>query len=340
MVGGVAQGLSFSRSIELKSSLRFRHCSTPTWSKEWFSSRSTRSLSNGGDIAGHAERAVIHVAPGAAGDLAKLGRREVAVALPVEFADAGEGDMVEIEIEPHADGVGRHQEIDIAVLVEGHLRVARARAERAEHHGGAAALASHQLGDGINVVGREADNGRAAGQPRDLLVAGIGQLRQARPRHQIGAGQELADRVAHGGGAEQQRLVHAPRMEQAVGEDMAALAVGGELNLVDGDEVGFEFERHGLDRADIEARGGGLDLLLAGDERDLAGRHARGDLVVDLAREQPEREPDNADVVGEHALDGEMGLAGIGRTEHGGDAAPALEVCGMRGKRPAHLLTS
>ena len=287
-------------------------------------------------IAGHPERAVIHVAPGAAGDLAKLGRREVAMALPVEFADAGEGDMVEIEIEPHADGVGRHQEVDIAVLVEVDLGVARARAERAQHHGGAAPLAPHQLGDGINVVDREADNGRAARQARDLLVAGIGQSRQSGPRHQIGAGQQLADRVPHGGGAEQQRLVQAPRMEQAVGEHMAALAIGGELNLVDGDEVRFELERHGLHRADIEARGGGLDLLLAGDQRDLAGGHAGDDLVVDLAREQPERQPDDADVVGQHALDGEMGLAGIGRTEHRGDAAPALEVCGMRGKRPAH----
>ena len=109
-------------------------------------------------MAGHAERAVIHVAPGAPGDLAELGRREIAVALPVEFPDAGEGHMIEIEIEAHADGVGRHQEIDVAVLIERDLGVARARAERAEHHRGAAALPPHQFGDGIDVVGREADD--------------------------------------------------------------------------------------------------------------------------------------------------------------------------------------
>ena len=239
----------------------------------------------GRDLAGHAERAVIHVASGAAGDLAKLCRREIAMALPVELAHAGEGDMVEIEIESHADGVGRHQEIDIAILIEGNLRIARARAKRAEHHRRAAALASHQLGDGIDVAGREADDGRTARQPRDLLVAGIGELRQARARHQIGAGQELADRIAHGGGPEQKRLAQAPGVKQAIGEDMAALAVGGELNLVDGHEVGLEFERHGLDGADIEARGGRLDLLLAGDERNLARAGPRGDLVVDFARQ-------------------------------------------------------
>ena len=68
--------------------------------------------------------------------------------------------MIEIEIEAHADGVGRHQEIDVAVLVERDLGIARARAERAEHHGGAAALPPHQFGDGVDVVGGEGDDGR------------------------------------------------------------------------------------------------------------------------------------------------------------------------------------
>ena len=61
------------------------------------------------------------------------------------------------------------------------------------------------------------------------------------------------------------------------------------------------------------------------------GADASDDLVVDLAGEKPERQPDDAHVVREHALDGEMSLAGIGRPEHGGDAAPALRACGMSG---------
>ena len=80
------------------------------------------------DLAGYAERAVVHVAAGAAGDLAKLGGSQVAVVLPVEFTDAGEGDMVEVEIEAHADRVGGDEEVDVAVLVERDLGVARARA--------------------------------------------------------------------------------------------------------------------------------------------------------------------------------------------------------------------
>ena len=34
--------------------------------------------------------------------------------------------------------------------------------ERAEHHGRAAALAPDQFGDGVDLVGREGDDGRAA----------------------------------------------------------------------------------------------------------------------------------------------------------------------------------
>jgi len=42
--------------------------------------------------------------------------------------------------------------------------------------------------------------------------------------------------------------------------------------------------------------------------------------------------------MGEHALDGEMGLAGIGRPEHGGHASAAAAWIAVRGgrKRDGH----
>src|SRR5665809_42222 len=103
----------------------------------------------------------------------------------------------------------------------------------------AATLAADQFGDGVNVIGREGDDGRAARQARDLLVAGICQLRQARARHEIGARQQFAYGSAHGRRTEQQSLVQAARVKQAVGEHVSALAVGGKLDLVYGDEIGF-----------------------------------------------------------------------------------------------------
>ena len=79
--------------------------------------------------------------------------------------------------------------------------------------------------------------------------------------------------------------------------------------------------RHRLDRAHPEARSRRHDLLLAGDQRDLVGADPRRDAVVDLAGQQPERQADDPGGVGEHPLDGEVGLAGIGRAEHGNNIA-------------------
>ena len=159
---GASRRLSRSRSSELKSRSRLRHCSDFTVSKVCVSSRSMRSAENGSTRAGDAERAVVHVAAGAAGDLAELGRRQLAMHLAVELARAGEGDVIDVEVEAHADGVGGDQEVDVARLVERHLRVARARAERAQHDGRAAALAADQLGDGVDLGGREGDDAPCA----------------------------------------------------------------------------------------------------------------------------------------------------------------------------------
>ena len=74
-------------------------------------------------VAGDAESAVFAEASGAAGDLADLMRVKPARAPPVELAQAGEGDMVDIHVQAHADGVGRDQEIDFAGLEE--IRPAR-----------------------------------------------------------------------------------------------------------------------------------------------------------------------------------------------------------------------
>ena len=136
-----------------------------------------------------AERAVAGGAAGAAGNLGKLGRIELAELIAVEFAIGGKRDVIDVEIEPHADGVGGDQIIDLARLIELDLGIARARRQCAEHDGGAATLAADQFRDGVNFVGRECDDGGAARQPRQLFLAGKGELRQARPADDAGAGQ-------------------------------------------------------------------------------------------------------------------------------------------------------
>ena len=112
-------------------------------------------------------------------------------------------------------------------------------------------------------------------------------------------------------------------MQQAIREDMAAIGVGGELDLVDRQEIDIDVPRHGLDGRDPVARTLGLDLFLARDERDIARADAGHDPIVHFACEQPQRQADHPALVTEHALDGEMGLARVGRAEDGRHIADA-----------------
>ena len=105
-------------------------------------------------------------------------------------------------------------------------------------------------------------------------------------------------------------------MQDAVGEDVAALEIAGELHLVDRDESRVGLARHRLDGADGVFRAGGLDLLLAGDQRDFMRPDLLADAGIDFARQEPERQADDAALMRHHALDSEMRLAGIGRSEH------------------------
>ena len=92
----------------------------------------------------------------------------------------------------------------------------------------------------------------------------------------LAPGIRSADGLAHGLGAEQQRLLLPARVQQAVGEDVAALGVGRQLHLVDGEEVDVDLARHRLDRAHPVARPLRLDLLLAGDRAPRASAPTRG----------------------------------------------------------------
>ena len=263
-----------------------------------------------------AEGAVAASAAGAACDLREFSRGEPAKLVAVIFAVRGEGDVIDIKIEAHADRIGGDQIIDVTGLEHLDLRVAGARAERSQHHGRPATLTPDQFGDGVNLVRREGDDRGAARLPGDLAVAREFKLRQPRARDDARARQQPLDDRAHGGGAEQQGLVAATTMENAIGENMAAFKIGGDLDFIDGEERHVEVARHRFDRRNPEARARRLDLLLAGDQGDGIHSGAVGDLVVEFAGEQPQRQADNAGGMRQHPLDGQMGLAGVGRTEH------------------------
>ena len=113
---------------------------------------------------------------------------------------------MDIEIEPHADRVGRHEMVDIAVLEQFDLGIARPRAERSENDGRTAPLATDQLGNRIDLVRREGDDRRARRQAGHLLRSGIFQHGHARAGDDVEAREQLFQEGPRGRRAQEQRF--------------------------------------------------------------------------------------------------------------------------------------
>ena len=195
------------------------------------------------------------------------------------------------------------------------------RGDQPAHHNRAAATAAaDQFGDGVDLGGTERDHGGARRQAHQLDRAGVAELRHAGPRLHAGlrhqAMQQRADRL----GAQKHGLHQPAGVQQPVGEDVPTVGVGAELDLVHRQELGVAIERHRFDGAGEPTGLGRDDLLLAGDQRDVPGALAGHHAVVVLPCQQAEGEADDARCVPQHALDGQMGLAGVRRTEDGFDA--------------------
>lgn len=199
-------------------------------------------------------------------------------------------------------------------------------------------LAADQFRDRIDLVGRERDNRGSARLPRDLAVAGEFKLRQSRPGDDRGARQQPLDDGTHGRSPQQQRLVATAPVQDAIGEDMPAFEIGCDLDFVDGEKTDVDIARHRLDGGDPVARIFRLDLLFAGDQRDRFNAGAIRDLVVDLARQEPQRQADDPGRMRQHPLDRQMRLAGVGRPEDCGDAGAGSAFVGERGMRESHIL--
>ena len=108
-------------------------------------------------------------------------------------------------------------------------------------------------------------------QAGHLLFAREGKFGEPRPGDHVHARNQRLDDRAHGQGADEERFLASALVEKAVREDVAAVEIGRELNLVHRHEGEVEVARHGLDGRDPIARPVRLDLLLSGDERDVVG---------------------------------------------------------------------
>src|SRR5262245_61408796 len=151
-------------------------------------------------------------------------------------------------------------------------------------------------------------------------------------------GEQLLHHRPNGRGAKHQSLFTSTGIEHAIGENMAALKIGPQLDFSDHEEGDLEIAWHRLHGAHPESGIPRLDLFPASDQSNRILADTIDNLVVDLARQQPQRQSDNAAGMRQHALDGEMGLSGVGRTQHRRDTGAAGSRCTGRllGKTDGH----
>ena len=133
-------------------------------------------LIHGLAIACCAECAVIAETARAACNLRRFHGGQITPPPSVIFGQACKGDMVRIEIQPHAHGVCRDKKIHFARLKQLGLRIAGARRQTAHHHSRASAKAPDELGDGVNFGRAERHDDRAFGQAGEFGGAVIMQF--------------------------------------------------------------------------------------------------------------------------------------------------------------------
>ena len=126
-----------------------------------------------GAEAERAEAAVLLVTTRSPGDLGHFGDGQAAVAAPVEFLEPREGDMADVHVEAHADGVRGDQIIDLAALEHRDLGIAGRRREDAHDHRGAALEPPKHLGQRVDLLGGEGDDRRPWRKPRELDAAAV-----------------------------------------------------------------------------------------------------------------------------------------------------------------------
>ena len=248
--------------------------------------------------------------------------------LPSNFPQRGEGDMVYIHVEAHADGIGGNDVLDLSCLVHGDLRVARAWRQRSEDHSPAAALAAQEFREFVDIRDGEGDDSAARWQACQFAESRVGEIGEPGPDDKTRIREKCLDGRTHGGGSHQDGFLGPPCPQEAVREHMAALRIGAQLDLIDGEELDRHVERHRFRGAHEVAGPFGNDPFLARDQRRvpraLLGDHA----VVDFPCEKPQRQAYHAAPVGEHPFDGEMRLARVWSDQERLKGAFRCAACG------------
>ena len=123
-----------------------------------------------------AKSAILLTPSSAACDLGQLVGGQRAHAPPIKFRQRRKSNMINVQVQSHANRIGRDQKIDFTVLIHVDLCIARARAQRTHHYGRTALLTADQFSDGIDTINGKSDNGRARTHAANFFLPRVNQL--------------------------------------------------------------------------------------------------------------------------------------------------------------------
>src|SRR5690606_38860282 len=279
------------------------------------------------DLTGYTESAVAQMTASSACNLSHLSWGQIPVLKSIEFAALGESDMVYVEVETHTDSVCRYEIVHLTRLVELDLSIAGAGAKGAENDRGATALTTDELANRVDLISGESHDGRATRQARDLFWPRIGQHRHARTADDGNAFEQALQNPAHCRRAQEERLLPATQIDETICEDVPALKVRSELDLVYRDEGRIGIAWQSFHRAHRVAGTRGDDLLFAGDERNIGFTDAACHFAIHFTRQETQRQSDDTGRMSNHSFDRQMRLTGIGWTQHRCHTAPVEGDC-------------
>ena len=122
-------------------------------------------------------------------------------------------------------------------------------------------------------------------------------------------------------------------MQQSISEQVAALGVATQLDLVDRDEIHLALHWHGLDRTDPIARTRRHPLFFPGDQGHRCLAHPRAYPVVHLPRQQAQGQADHPGLVLQHPLDRAVGFPRVGGTQLRRDGLRTVRTGRMHGSK-------
>ena len=190
-----------------------------------------------------------------------------------------------IEVQTHPDRIRRNEVIDLALLIHGNLRIARARRERPHHHRRAAFKTAHNFRNRIDIINREANDCGARTHPRQLARTRIAERRHPLAPFKNNVRHKLRNPRFDRLRPQKHGLNQPAHVQKTIRENMPALKISAQLYLIHRDKISANLDRHRFNRTNPVPRPCRNDLFLPRHQRHHRRPYPVNQPIINLARQ-------------------------------------------------------